>query len=108
MAVLVAKGVITKNEVLDMLTELHRRNPRAAAPQDSLAVDPHKIDVLIRHILRFQLNRPDRAASQRRARASSGRCGDCTSRLGIRLRLTVRDTLTKLLGSTNLEYQVVS
>ncbi|WP_447985856.1 hypothetical protein [Nitrospira sp. Nam74] len=37
----------TKREVLDMLMELCRRNPRAAAPQNPLAVDPHKLDVLI-------------------------------------------------------------
>lgn len=49
--VLVAKSVITKREVLDMLMELRRRNPRAAAPQNAIAVDPHKADVLIRHIL---------------------------------------------------------
>jgi hypothetical protein len=49
--VLVAKGVMTKREVLDMLTELRRRNPRAAAPQNSLTVDPHKAEVLISHIL---------------------------------------------------------
>jgi hypothetical protein len=49
--VLVAKGVITKREVLDMLAELRRRNPRAAAPQSELSVDPHKTDVVISHVL---------------------------------------------------------
>jgi hypothetical protein len=49
--VLTAKGVITKREVLDMLTELPRRNPVAAAPYSSLATDPHKADVLVKHIL---------------------------------------------------------
>jgi hypothetical protein len=49
--VLVAKGVMTKREVLDMLAELRRRNSRAAVPQNSLAIDPHKSDVPIRHVL---------------------------------------------------------
>lgn len=49
--VLVAKGVITKREVLDELTELRRRNPRAAAPHNDLSADPHKADVLVKHIL---------------------------------------------------------
>ena len=51
MEVLVAKGVMTKQEVLDKLTELRRRNPRAVAPQNPLDVDPQKSDVLIQHIL---------------------------------------------------------
>lgn len=38
--VLARKGVITKREVLDMLIELRRRNPRAAAPHNKLAIDP--------------------------------------------------------------------
>ena len=49
--VLVAKGVITKQEVLAALTELRRRNPRAAAPQNELSADPYKTDVLVSHIL---------------------------------------------------------
>lgn len=49
--VLVSKGIITKREVLDALTELRRRNPRAAAPQSEISVDPHKTDVVISHIL---------------------------------------------------------
>lgn len=49
--VLVEKGVIAKREVLAALTELRRRNPRAAQPQHTLGVDPHKTDVLVRHIL---------------------------------------------------------
>jgi hypothetical protein len=49
--VLTAKGIITKHEVLDMLTELRRRNPVAAAPYSDLATDPHKSDVLVKHIL---------------------------------------------------------
>jgi hypothetical protein len=49
--VLVAKGIITKQEVLDMLAQLRRRNPRAAVPQSELSIDPHKTDVLITHIL---------------------------------------------------------
>ena len=49
--VLTAKGLITKREVLDMLTELRRRNPAAAVPYSDLAADPHKTDVLIKHIL---------------------------------------------------------
>jgi len=49
--VLAARGVITKREVLDMLMELRRRNPRAAAPRSDFAVDPHKADVLVKHIL---------------------------------------------------------
>jgi hypothetical protein len=49
--VLVGKGVMTKREVLDMLAELRRRNPHAAAPQDALTVDPQKAEVLISHIL---------------------------------------------------------
>jgi hypothetical protein len=35
----------------DMLAELRRRNPRAAAPQDAFAVDPHKAEVLISPVL---------------------------------------------------------
>jgi hypothetical protein len=42
-----ARGIITKRGVLDMLMELRRRNPRAAAPRSDLAVDPHKADVLV-------------------------------------------------------------
>ena len=34
-----------------MLTELRRRNPKAAAPANELAADPHKTDVLVSHIL---------------------------------------------------------
>jgi len=49
--VLTAKGVITKGDVLDILTELRRRNPTAAAPYSDLAADPHKTDVLVKHIL---------------------------------------------------------
>jgi hypothetical protein len=49
--VLVAKGVMTKQEVLAALTELRRRNPRAATPPTDLSVDPHKRDVLVTHIL---------------------------------------------------------
>ena len=49
--VLTAKGIITKREVLDMLTELRRRNPAAAAPYSDLAADPHKADILVKHIL---------------------------------------------------------
>ena len=49
--VLAGKGVLTKDEVLTMLIELRRRNPRAAAPHNELSVDPHKTDVLVRHIL---------------------------------------------------------
>ena len=49
--VLVIKGMLTKREILDELTELRRRNPRAAAPQHELSVDAHKTDVLITHIL---------------------------------------------------------
>jgi hypothetical protein len=49
--VLVAKGILTKQEVLAAWTELRRRNPRAAAPHNELSVDPHKTDVLVRHIL---------------------------------------------------------
>jgi hypothetical protein len=47
--VLVAKRVMTKREVLDMLAQLRRSNPRAAAPQDTLTIDPQKADVRIRH-----------------------------------------------------------
>jgi hypothetical protein len=46
-----SEGRQTKQEVLDMLTELCRRNPRAAAPQDALAVRSQKADALVRHIL---------------------------------------------------------
>jgi hypothetical protein len=49
--VLVAKGMLTKQDVLTALTELRRRNPRAAAPHNDLSVDPHKSDVLVTHIL---------------------------------------------------------
>jgi hypothetical protein len=49
--VMTTKGLITKQEVLDTLAELRRRNPRAAAPHNELRVDPHKSDVLITHIL---------------------------------------------------------
>src|SRR5690242_20663710 len=49
--VLVAKGMITKEEVFAALMELRRRNPRAAAPHNELSVDPHKTDVLVRHVL---------------------------------------------------------
>lgn len=49
--VLTAKGIITKREVLDMLTELRRRNHAAAAPYSDLAADPHKADILVKHIL---------------------------------------------------------
>jgi hypothetical protein len=49
--VLTAKGIITKREVLDMLTELRRRNPRAASPYSDLAADPNKTDILVKHIL---------------------------------------------------------
>ena len=48
--VLTAKGAITKREVLDMLTELRRRNPAAAAPYSGLAADPHKADIPVKHI----------------------------------------------------------
>ena len=47
--VLTAKGVITKREVLDMLTELRRRKPRAATPYRYLAADPNKADILAKH-----------------------------------------------------------
>jgi hypothetical protein len=46
-----AKGIITKREVLDMLRELRRRNPTAAQPYSDLAADPHKADILVKHIL---------------------------------------------------------
>jgi hypothetical protein len=46
--VLVVKGMLTKREIFDELTELRRR---AAAPQNELSVDAHKTDVLITHIL---------------------------------------------------------
>jgi hypothetical protein len=49
--VLMTKGVITKREVLDELMELRRRNPRAAAPLNELAVDPQRADVVVSHIL---------------------------------------------------------
>ena len=49
--VLAAKGIITKREVLDGLTELRRRNPSAAAPYRDLAADPNKTDILVKHIL---------------------------------------------------------
>lgn len=49
--VLTAKGIITKAEVLDMLTELRRRNPVAAAPYSDLAADPNKADIIVKHIL---------------------------------------------------------
>jgi hypothetical protein len=49
--VLTAKGIITKREVLDMLTELRRRNPGAAAPNSALPADPNKADILVEHIL---------------------------------------------------------
>ncbi|WP_447983833.1 hypothetical protein [Nitrospira sp. Nam74] len=49
--VLVAKGILTKREVLDAITELRRRNPRAAVPHNEMSVDAHKTDVLVRHIL---------------------------------------------------------
>jgi hypothetical protein len=49
--VLAAKGLIKKQEVLDALAELRRRNPRAAAPHNELSADPHKNDVLVTHIL---------------------------------------------------------
>ncbi len=49
--VLVAKGVLSKQDVLAMLAELRRRNPRAPAPHNELSVDPHKTDVLVTHIL---------------------------------------------------------
>ena len=49
--VLTAKGIITKRDVLEMLTELRRRNPRAAAPSNELTMSPHKTDVLVSHIL---------------------------------------------------------
>jgi hypothetical protein len=42
---------MTKREVLDMLTELRRHNPRAAAPYDDLSADPHKADILVKNIL---------------------------------------------------------
>ena len=34
-----------------MLTELRRRNPKAAAPANELSTDPKKLDVLLSHIL---------------------------------------------------------
>jgi hypothetical protein len=46
-----AKGVITKRDVLDMLTELRRRNPTAAAPYSDLAAYPNKADIIVKHIL---------------------------------------------------------
>ncbi len=49
--VLTAKGIIAKREVLDMLTELRRRNPTAAAPYNDLAADSNKMDILVKHIL---------------------------------------------------------
>jgi hypothetical protein len=49
--VLTAKGVITKREVLDMLTKLPHRNPAAAAPYSDLTADPNKTDILVKHIL---------------------------------------------------------
>jgi hypothetical protein len=49
--VMTAKGLITKQEVLDALAELRRRNRRAAAPHNELSVDSHKADVLLNHIL---------------------------------------------------------
>jgi hypothetical protein len=49
--VLTAEGVMTKRELLEMLTELRRRNPRAAAPSHELTMSPHKTDVLVSHIL---------------------------------------------------------
>jgi hypothetical protein len=48
---LTAKGIITKTEVLAMLTALRRRNPRATAPTTELTTDPRKTDVLVSHIL---------------------------------------------------------
>lgn len=49
--VLTAKGVMTKRDVLDVLTELRRRNPAAAVPYRDLAADPNKTDILVKHIL---------------------------------------------------------
>lgn len=46
-----AAGTITKREVMDMLTELRRRNPTAAAPYSNPNADPHKADIIVKHIL---------------------------------------------------------
>ncbi|WP_447986379.1 hypothetical protein [Nitrospira sp. Nam74] len=51
--VLTAKGLITKREVLEMLMEIRRRNPTAAAPYTNLATDPNKTDILVKHILKL-------------------------------------------------------
>jgi hypothetical protein len=40
--VLTAKGIITKHEMLDMLTALRRCKPTAAAPYSDLAADPNQ------------------------------------------------------------------
>jgi hypothetical protein len=34
-----------------MLTELRRRNPRAASPYNDIKADPNKTDILVKHIL---------------------------------------------------------
>ena len=49
--VLTAKGVITKQEVLEMLRELRRRNPVAVTPYNDLRADPQKADIIVKHIL---------------------------------------------------------
>lgn len=48
--VLAEKGVTTKRKVYALMV-LRRRNPGAAVPENSLAVDPHKANILIRDIL---------------------------------------------------------
>jgi hypothetical protein len=61
--VLTEKGIITKRAVLDMLTDLRRRNPTAAAPYCDLAADPNKTDILVKHILEL-FNSPGLTAQQ--------------------------------------------
>ena len=67
------EGVITNVEVLDMLTELRRRNQTAAASATEPATDNHKTDVLLRH-RNLQRRGPDGAASQRCAATSATAC----------------------------------
>lgn len=57
--VLVAKSIITKREVLDMLAELRRRNPTAAASYSVIAADPNKMDILVKHILELAVYRTE-------------------------------------------------
>jgi hypothetical protein len=50
-AVLERKGVVTKQEILDMIQELRHRNPSAVAPHQDGVLSDQKRDILITHVL---------------------------------------------------------